>query len=563
MFARSACSLALGLAIAASAAAFGPALAQANDRAIIVLDASGSMWGQIDGRTKIEIARDTLSDVLVTLPDTLDLGLIAYGHREKGACSDIEEIVAPGPGTRGDIAAAVKSLNPKGKTPIADSVKMAAESLRYTEEKATVIVVTDGIETCNADPCALASELEKLGVEFTAHVIGFGLTEDEGRQVACLAENTGGRYLQAANAEELAGALTQTVAAEPAAEPAPEPEPEPAPEPEPVALEKNLAFTAVLGEGGPALDADGKWEIFPVTGDAPSAQALDYGYDPTWRTKVPAGRYLVRVSRDMVAAETIVEARDDELLERELVLDGGWLRVSVLPDEAAEIDDSARFDIAASGREAGGYGEGRFLVPAGEVTVKVRLGQARAEESFAIAVGESLDKRIVAGIGVLAVEAVYAENGPAVEDGGYRVDVLSGKMSLDGTRADVEGGYGPGNKFKLPPGDYVLRLRLDAATAEQPVSVRQGEMTAVTVNLNAGVLNVKAPGAYRIEILPAKADIQGRRNAIEGAYTEELQMTLPPGEYLAVAIMSGDSDAEKKEAQTSVTAAERTEITIP
>lgn len=556
MFARSACVLMLQIIIAASAVSLFPAISHANDRAIIVLDASGSMWGQIEGRTKIEIARDTLSDVLATLPDTLDLGLIAYGHREKGSCADIEEIVAPGPGTRADIAAAVKSLNPKGKTPIADSVKLAAESLRYTEEKATVIVVTDGIETCNADPCALASELEKLGVGFTAHVIGFGLTEDEGEQVACLAENTGGRYLQAANAEELAGALTETVAAEPA------PEPEPAPAPEPAALEHNLAFTAVLGEGGPALDADGKWEIFPLTGDTPATDALDYGYDPTWRTKVPAGRYLVRVSKDMAMAETIVEAKENELVERELVLDAGWLAVSVVPDEAAETDDSARFDIGASGKQDGGYGQGRFLVPAGDVTVKARLGQAKAEESFAIAAGESLDKRIVAGIGVLAVEAIYAENGPEVEDDGYRVDVLSAKMSLDGKREDIDGGYGPGNQFKLSPGDYIVRLRLGAATAEQPVSVRQGEMSAVTVNLNAGVLNVKAPGAYRIEILPAKADIQGRREAIEGAYDEELQITLPPGDYLAVAIMTGDADADKKEAPASVVAAERAEIMI-
>lgn len=556
MFARSAFMMAFQFTIAAAAVSFAPSISHANDRAIIVLDASGSMWGQIEGRTKIEIARETLSDVLTTLPDTLDLGLIAYGHREKGSCTDIEEIVAPGAGTRADIAAAVKSLNPKGKTPIADSVKIAAESLRYTEEKATVIVVTDGIETCNADPCALASELEKLGVEFTAHVIGFGLTEDEGKQVACLAENTGGRYLQAANAEELASALTQTVAAEP------EPEPEPAPAPEPVALEKNLAFTAVLAEGGPALDRDGKWEIFPLTGDAPAPDALDYGYDTAWRAKVPAGRYLVRLSKDMATAETIVEAKENELVERELVLDAGWLTVAVVPDEGAEIDDSARFDIKASGKQDGGYGQGRFMVPAGEVTVKARLGQAKAEESFAIAAGESLDKRIVAGIGVLAVEAVYSENGPAVEDGGYRVDVLSGKMSLDGKREGIDGGYGLGNQFKLSPGDYMLRLSLGAASVEQPVSVKQGEMSAITVNLNAGVLNVKASGAYRIEILPAKTDIQGRRKAIEGAYAEELQTTLPPGDYLAVAIMSGDSGAEKKEAQASVTAAERAEITI-
>ncbi|MTI42923.1 Ca-activated chloride channel family protein [Roseibium hamelinense] len=201
----------------------------AADRAAIVFDGSGSMWGQIDGRTKIEIARDAMSEVLTTLPEDLELGLLAYGHREKGKCSDIELIVPPGLGTAGDILSAATKINPKGKTPLSAAVRQAADTLKFTEDKATVVLVTDGIETCNADPCALGQELAKLGVNFTAHVIGFGLSEEEGRQVACLAENTGGLYIQASNASELSSALTATV--EPIANPAPE---TPAEDPEPL-----------------------------------------------------------------------------------------------------------------------------------------------------------------------------------------------------------------------------------------------------------------------------------------------------------------------------------------
>ena len=74
--------------------------AQAADRAIIVLDGSGSMWGQIDGKPKLEIARETLKSVLPTLPDDLELGMMAYGHREKGNCQDIELVVPPAAGSR-------------------------------------------------------------------------------------------------------------------------------------------------------------------------------------------------------------------------------------------------------------------------------------------------------------------------------------------------------------------------------------------------------------------------------------------------------------------------------
>ncbi len=223
--------------LAALFLAWMTALGLAADRAIIVLDASGSMWGQIDGRPKVDIARETLRTVLQSVPADMELGLMAYGHREKGSCEDIELVVPPAAGSAPAITAAADTMKFLGKTPLTAAVRQAAEALKYTEEKSTVILITDGIETCEADPCALGKELEAAGVDFTAHVVGFGLTAEEGREVACLAENTGGKYLQASDAAGLQDALTATVVAPPPAEAAPEPEPAPAPEPPPVVAE--------------------------------------------------------------------------------------------------------------------------------------------------------------------------------------------------------------------------------------------------------------------------------------------------------------------------------------
>lgn len=206
--------LAAGLAL--------PAVAQTTT--MIVMDGSGSMWGQIDGRTKLEIARETVADVLADLPGDRVLGLMAYGHRERGNCTDIELMVPPAPGSAGAILDAVNAMRFQGKTPLTEAVRQAAEALRSTETPATVVLVTDGIETCEADPCALAHELEASGVDFTAHVIGFGLTRDEGARVACIAENTGGRYFGAEDSAGLAEALTAAVAAPEAAEAVPLPD---------------------------------------------------------------------------------------------------------------------------------------------------------------------------------------------------------------------------------------------------------------------------------------------------------------------------------------------------
>ena len=98
----------------------GPVLAQnAGDKAIIVFDASGSMWGQIGGKSKIQIARETLDRVVGNLPQNLQLGMIAYGHNRKGDCSDIETLVEIGPaGQTGRRIAAVSSqTQPKGQNP--------------------------------------------------------------------------------------------------------------------------------------------------------------------------------------------------------------------------------------------------------------------------------------------------------------------------------------------------------------------------------------------------------------------------------------------------------------
>lgn len=187
-----------------------PLAAQELSRSTLVLDASGSMWGQIDGVAKITIAQTVMQNLLETLPAYQEIGLLAYGHRRKGDCGDIEQLIAPAPDTRDAIADAVAKISPKGKTPLSAAVIQAAEALRHSEEKATVILISDGEETCGLDPCAVGADLEASGVDFTLHAIGFGIASDTTRaQLQCLAENTGGVYRDAADAVSLSAALTQ------------------------------------------------------------------------------------------------------------------------------------------------------------------------------------------------------------------------------------------------------------------------------------------------------------------------------------------------------------------
>ena len=193
---------------------------------LFVLDASGSMWGQIDGRHKIEIARDVLGDLVQDLPEDIDVGLEVYGHNRKGDCKDIEVIVAPG-ADRAAILAAVKNLNPMGKTPLTESIRVAAAQLQQTEGSASIVVVSDGQETCEGDPCAAAAEARKSGVDVRIHVVGFDVTDEEAAQLKCIAENGGGNYYGASNAAEMVTAFAQVKEEVVAAPPPPPPPAEP------------------------------------------------------------------------------------------------------------------------------------------------------------------------------------------------------------------------------------------------------------------------------------------------------------------------------------------------
>jgi Mg-chelatase subunit ChlD len=195
-----------------------------NERAVeIVVDASRSMWGQIDGRSKMDIAKDILHDASASLPEDLHLALRAYGNSsasEDNDCADSSLLVpfsitssATGAASsRATIHAAVSELRPKGQTPIAYALRQAAADFSALDSERSLVLVTDGIESCGGDPVAAARDLHAQGI--TIHVIGFGLNNAKAEDTASLrtiAYASGGHFFTANSADELRGALEATV----------------------------------------------------------------------------------------------------------------------------------------------------------------------------------------------------------------------------------------------------------------------------------------------------------------------------------------------------------------
>jgi Mg-chelatase subunit ChlD len=195
-------------AIALLALLCGAAHARAADgNAVFVLDASGSMWARLEGRPKIEIAREVLTGALRDLPASVAVGLVAYGHRREADCEDIELLAPVGKQGVEALALAVRALRPRGRTPITRALQVATEHARTLSGPVTIVLVSDGEETCGGDPCAAARALRGQGITLTVHVVGFDVTEAEREQLSCIAEGGGGTYFGAASAGELAQAL--------------------------------------------------------------------------------------------------------------------------------------------------------------------------------------------------------------------------------------------------------------------------------------------------------------------------------------------------------------------
>lgn len=526
----------------------------AADRAMIILDGSGSMWAQIDGEARISIARDTLREVLGGVPGDLELGFISYGHREKGQCSDIEVLVPAAAGTAEAISAAADAISPKGKTPLSDAVRMAAEELRYTEDKSTVILITDGIETCEADPCALASELEASGIDFTTHVVGFGLSDEEGRQVACLAENTGGRYFEAGDGEALGAALRTSVAAAEVAI-----EPEPMPEPEPEVAEFNFLPKAQLSADSDPLPGDGGnvWEIYKANADGSEGEWVSTDYGNRYRGNLEPGDYIVVARYDEARVATPVTITAGEVTELPVILDAGTVLVRPRPAPDADVDSGAAVEFTLpDGRTATFYGETNLVLPAGAQSVRVRIGEGELVTPFELAAGEVKEFDLVVGVGRAAITATYAE-GLVVEDGDLFIEIFAAKKDLQGNRKSMSYGYGAGTAFELPPGDYVAVAKMGEAIAETPFTVETGALVEPVVNLEAGVLAFEAPGTDFIEVFAAKKDIQGNRKPFGYAYGGTLQTTLPAGDYVVVA--HAPDQSSQSETAVTITAGERTE----
>ena len=178
-----------------------------NSPIIYIFDASGSMWGQIDKQTKMQIGSSVLANAVTKLSDNQDVGLVVYGHRQEKDCEDVEFVVDVETGTKQQVIRSLNNLKPLGRTPLAYSAIQVIDKLRSLNIKATIILITDGIESCGGNICEVVKAAKEEGIDFRMHIIGFGLKDGETDQLLCAAKEGGGQYYDAKDADQLSEVL--------------------------------------------------------------------------------------------------------------------------------------------------------------------------------------------------------------------------------------------------------------------------------------------------------------------------------------------------------------------
>lgn len=166
----------------------------------IILDASGSMLQRLGGERRIEIAkRGLLQAVSQKIPPGTPVSLRVFGHKEAGSCrSDLELPLKPlDIGAARQIISSIQARN-LARTPIADSLALVRQDLAQAKGPRTIVLVTDGEETCEGDPEAVIRELISEGFDVRLNIIGFALDDPDLEQTfGKWARLGGGEYFSA------------------------------------------------------------------------------------------------------------------------------------------------------------------------------------------------------------------------------------------------------------------------------------------------------------------------------------------------------------------------------
>lgn len=535
------------------------ARAEAPRPTVIVVDSSGSMSAAIGGVPRLDAARRVLGEMLSRWPAAAPVGLVAYGHRRSSDCSDIEVLSPIGPPDTAALARRLATLRARGKTPLAASLQQAAGLLQAAGGGGTIILVTDGIETCHPDPCAVAAALREADAALSVHVIGFAVEAKDEQQLSCIASAGGGDYRTAADADSLLATLDTAAraATAPAPEPAP-PKPAPAEAPAPVEVPKpvktaRVSIVAMIPGEGPVSDVAVDWRV--TGGEGPEPVRYE-GRTSLVELTVPAGRYGIDAKIGNAAGHLDADLLG-EAARIEVPLAAGRLKAQAVPYKGGEpiaeglrwtltpLDGQAAVEVPAVAKPA-------LLLAAGRYRIAVAHDGRQAEQEVTVAPGHPLDLPLSLRLGELKLSAALTEDGEPLTD--WR-GLAWRALASDGTAA-AEAVQEAAPLFVLPSGRYRIELAVAGTAVQRDVEIEEGAQREARIVVPTGSRTLAAAFAPGSDPLTDWRDTSWTVTAVDAigiaAGTALMQdqpvanptVPLLPGRW-HVAVKSGVATAER------------------
>lgn len=477
---RSVATACFGVVLYLLSALTGPALRAEDSKdkpnMVLILDSSGSMWGQIEGENKVVSVRNVISETVKATEGRIAMGLVSYGHRQSSGCSDIELILNPDTRKAGEFIKAVNSFKPKGSTPISEALKLAARAAQYKERAAHIVLIADGLDNCKADPCQTASELEQDGKDLTIHAIAFDAKNaTKLTALKCIADNTGGTFASARSEAELAESvkasfdavlaprIPQLAAARisDGQSTAAQPEPRQAmPRSDPLTTGTVDQTQAAQPSEPGAGQQDSGNQAPPIAMRAPdSAGASNSGVPVTLAARTVEGGAIIRSG---------------------LVW---WIYKN-------KKSKDGKYELVETFRE----GTPTANLPAGSYRIAAAYGKVNLIKDIDVQPGHAIQETFVLNAGGLRLNAVTL-SGTTIPPNSVRYDLFADESESDqfGNRKVVLRDAKPGLVLRLNAGAYqVVSTYGDAnAIVRADVTVEPGRLTDATINHSAGKITFK------------------------------------------------------------------------
>ena len=523
---------------------------EAAPTAIIVVDGSGSMWGNLgtDKRPKIEMVREALRALLPSLRTDARVGLSSFGHRRRGNCGDAEVIVPPEPDSAVRMSVPVEKMNAMGKAPIALALRESANAIAGASP-ASIVLIVDDLDNCGQDICAMVGELHASNPGLVVHTVALGFDKPKLDQISCVAQQTGGKLWDAQDAAGFDSALGQAVNlanlqnAPSATEPETAQGESPADKPDPGAP-PGLYLSAGLGEQSATLDSPVHWRI--TRSGADGALIRDTRAAALYE-KLEPGTYDIEAQLGLAKARQTVEIAANAATQVRINLNGGVLKMQARSTNSAAPLPSPIFTVTPAGADAANTSAplwvGRdthpeIVLPSGDYNVTAQNGIARQQSKLTIAAatGTSFNSMLQSGsLELSATRGATPGQGDPVTEGVTFILSQDDPDAPNGRR-EVARSAAAAPTFMLPAGTYYVNARTPSAEVREQIAIGAGDIVKRAVPLSlahvklAATLGGKpAPDSSAITFRVIRLD--GESREIARTIAKEPEFDLSAGRY--------------------------------